>query len=96
MPEAGAPVPISGCVLAYQEQDRIADCLRSLSFCDEVLVVDSGSTDRTREISEELGARVVVNKPFPGFAAQRQFGVDRAALCHAPQVYDPQNRRLRG
>ena len=69
--------PISGCVICYQEEDRIADCVRSLAFCSEVIVVDSGSTDRTRELAEELGARVIVNAPFPGFAMQRQFSVDR-------------------
>jgi glycosyltransferase involved in cell wall biosynthesis len=66
-------------VICRQEADRIADCLRSLAFCDEVVVVDSGSTDATREIAAGLGARVIVNAPFPGFAAQRQFAVDRAA-----------------
>lgn len=72
------PTPISGCVICHQEQDRIADCLRSLAICDELVVVDSGSTDRTREIAAECGARVLVNRPFPGFAAQRQFAVDQA------------------
>jgi glycosyltransferase involved in cell wall biosynthesis len=70
--------PVSGCVICYQEADRIADCVRSLAFCDEVLVVDSGSTDGTQQIAAQLGARVVVNQPFPGFAAQRQFAVDHA------------------
>jgi len=71
-------VPLSACVITYQEEDRIADCLRSLSFCDDVLVVDSGSTDRTRKIAEELGARVMVNAPFPGHLEQKQFAVDHA------------------
>ena len=70
--------PISGCVISYQEADRIADCVRSLSFCDEVVVIDSGSTDGTQLIAEQLGARVIQNAPFPGCATQRQFAVDRA------------------
>ncbi|MBM4061471.1 MAG: glycosyltransferase family 2 protein [Planctomycetes bacterium] len=70
--------PISGCVICWQEADRIADCVRSLGFCDEVVVVDSGSTDGTREIAAGFGARVVVNAPFPGCAAQRQLAVDLA------------------
>lgn len=71
--------PISGCVICCQEADRIGDCLRSLAFCDEVLVVDSGSTDATRAIATDLGARVVVRTPWPGFAAQRQFAVEQAS-----------------
>lgn len=70
--------PISGCVICYQEADRIADCVRSLSFCDEVVVVDSGSTDGTIALARELGARVVVNAPFPGHREQKQFAIDRA------------------
>ncbi len=77
MTASSARTPVSGCVICYQEEDRIEDCLRSLAFCDEVVVVDSGSTDRTVEIAEGLGARVVENKPFPGFARQRQFAVDQ-------------------
>jgi glycosyltransferase involved in cell wall biosynthesis len=75
----GRHAPISGCVISYQEADRIADCIRSLSFCDEVVVVDSGSTDGTREIASELGARVVLNQPFPGHRQQKQFAIEQAA-----------------
>src|SRR5262245_4741060 len=74
------PTPISGCVIAYQEEDRIGDCVRSLSFCSEVVVVDSGSSDRTREVAAALGARVLVNAPFPGHREQKQRAV--AAAVH--------------
>ncbi len=74
----GPRTPISGCVICYQEADRIADCVRSLAFCDEVVVVDSGSTDGTREIATSLGARVIVNVPFPGHLQQKQFAVEQA------------------
>ena len=70
--------PISGCVICYQEADRIADCVRSLSFCDEVIVVDSGSTDGTAEIAAGLSARVIRNAPFPGHREQKQFAVEQA------------------
>lgn len=70
--------PISGCVICYQEADRIADCVRSMSFCDEVVVVDSGSTDGTGEIAAGLGARVLTNVPFPGHVEQKQLAVDAA------------------
>ena len=72
------PQLLSGCVISFQEEDRIADCVRSLSFCDEVVVVDSGSTDRTRAIAEELGARVLVNRPFPGHKEQKQWCIEQA------------------
>ena len=74
--------PISGCVICYQEVDRIADCVRSLAFCDEVVVVDSGSTDGTRELAARLGARVVVNTPFPGHREQKQFAIEQARFPH--------------
>lgn len=65
-------------MICYQEADRIADCLRSLSFCDEVVVVDSGSQDGTREIAQQLGARVILNAPFPGHKEQKQFAIEQA------------------
>ncbi len=55
------------------------DALASVGFCDEIVVVDGGSTDRTVEISRGLGARVI-ESPWPGFAAQRNVALD-AATC---------------
>ncbi len=71
-------IPISGCIISFNEEDRIADCIRSLSFCQEILVLDSESTDRTREIATSLGARVEVH-PFLGHRDQKQLAVDRAS-----------------
>jgi hypothetical protein len=51
--------------------------LRSVAFCDEVIVVDSGSSDRTLQIAQDSGAKVFEN-PWPGFGAQRNFALDRA------------------
>jgi Glycosyl transferase family 2 len=68
---------ISACVIAQDEEERLPDCLASLGFCDEVVVVDSGSRDRTREIAAAAGAKVVEN-PWPGFSAQRNVALDHA------------------
>jgi hypothetical protein len=69
---------LSACVIARDEEHRLPDCLASLRFCDEVIVVDSGSRDRTRELAAAAGAKVFEN-PWPGFAIQRNFALDRAA-----------------
>ncbi len=71
-------VKISAVIIAFNEEAKIADAVRSVGWADEVIVVDSESTDATREIAESLGARVIV-RAWPGFSAQKQFGVDEAA-----------------
>jgi glycosyltransferase involved in cell wall biosynthesis len=70
--------PISAVLIAQNEEGNLSDALASVAFCDEVVLVDSGSTDGTRAVAEAAGARVVVNAPWPGFVAQRDFAV-RAA-----------------
>jgi len=68
---------LTACVITLNEADRIAACLDSLAFCDEVVVVDSGSTDGTREIAAAHGARVIEHA-FEGFRAQKDFAVGQA------------------
>lgn len=68
---------LSACIIAFNEADRIRDCIESLSFCDEVLVVDSHSQDETRQIAAECGARVI-ERDWPGFAAQKEFAIRQA------------------
>jgi glycosyltransferase involved in cell wall biosynthesis len=63
------PTPISAIVLTKNEQEDLPDCLASLQWADEILVFDSFSTDRTCEIAQQHGARVVQH-PFTDFAAQ--------------------------
>lgn len=69
--------PLTACIITLNEEAQIADCLRSLDFCDEIIVVDSHSTDRTREIAASLGARVI-ERDWPGYRSQKQFAVDAA------------------
>ena len=69
---------LSACIITFNEADRIEACLRSLSFCDELLVVDSHSGDGTRELAAALGARVIA-RDWPGYRSQKQFAVDSAA-----------------
>jgi len=70
-------IAVSGCVISFNEEDRIRSCLESLVFCDELLVLDSGSTDRTRDIAEACGARVEI-QPFLGHRRQKQRAVELA------------------
>ena len=69
--------PLSVVVIARNELRRLAECLASADFADEVLVVDSGSSDGTQELARTLGARVV-EQPFLGFGRQKQFAVEQA------------------
>lgn len=69
---------ISALIVAGNEERKIGDAIRSVDWADEVLVIDSESADRTREIAKGLGASVIV-RPWPGFSAQKQFGADAAA-----------------
>lgn len=64
---------ISATIIAQDEERDIAACIESVrGFCGEVLVVDGGSRDRTREIAKGLGARVL-ERPFDDFARQHEF-----------------------
>jgi len=71
-------VPLSAVLIAQNEERHIGDAVASVSFCDEIVLVDSGSTDRTRPLAEAAGARVITNAPWPGFVAQRDFAVHAA------------------
>jgi glycosyltransferase involved in cell wall biosynthesis len=68
---------LSACIITYNEADRIDDCLASLSFCDDIVVVDSGSTDGTRERAAARGARVF-ERAFDGYRKQKDHAVGLA------------------
>lgn len=69
--------PLSAFIITYNEEDNLADCLKSLSFCDEVIVIDSYSTDKTVEIAKAHGAQVI-QREWPGYRAQKAFGLVQA------------------
>jgi len=69
---------ITATIITFNEAENIRDACESVAWADEILVVDSESTDSTREIAAQSGARVIVN-PWPGFSAQKQFAVDSAS-----------------
>lgn len=68
---------LSAVIITRNEEANIAACLDSIGFCDERIVVDSGSSDRTVEIATAKGARVVPH-PFEGFGDQKNFALSLA------------------
>lgn len=73
-----ARTALSACVITLNEADRIDACLASLAWCDEMVVVDSHSTDDTRARAAAHGARVL-ERDWPGYAAQKEYAVRSAA-----------------
>ncbi|GFO54212.1 glycosyl transferase family 2 [Geomonas sp. Red276] len=69
--------PFTAILIACNEENRIAQCLESLSFADEIVVVDSGSSDATREIARRYTDRVF-DIPWRGFGPQKQAAVELA------------------
>jgi len=95
--------PISACVITLNEERNIRDCLASLAWADEIVVVDSGSTDRTVELAAEYTPRVIHHK-WEGINAQRNFALSEVrhdwVLCLdadervTPELRDEIRRRL--
>jgi glycosyltransferase involved in cell wall biosynthesis len=74
----GARPTVSAIVIAMNNERTIARCIESLRWADEIVVVDSGSTDRTVEICSELGAKVHVTSDWPGHGPQKNRALDLA------------------
>lgn len=72
---------VSILILTYNEAANLPACLDALTWCDDILVVDSGSTDGTPDIALRRGARVLT-RPFDNFAGQRNFGLDAGDFRH--------------
>jgi len=66
---------ITATIITFNEAANIREAIDSVDWADEILVVDSESTDTTRELARQSCARVIVN-PWPGFSKQKQFAVD--------------------
>jgi glycosyltransferase involved in cell wall biosynthesis len=87
---------ITATIITLNEAENIRAACESVAWADEILVVDSESTDTTRELAAQCGARVIVN-PWPGFSAQKQFAVNAASHdwifsldadeCVSPELY---------
>ena len=71
-PDAAAAVKITATLITLNEEENLPRALSSLGCCDDIVVVDSGSDDRTVEIAREYGARVI-ERPFSGYAEQKNF-----------------------
>jgi glycosyltransferase involved in cell wall biosynthesis len=75
---------LSVIVITKNEAHNIAGCLASVDFADEWIVVDSGSSDRTREIAASMGAQVVLREDWAGFGPQKNRAL---ALAHGTWVF---------
>ena len=68
---------VSAVVVTLNEEERLRACLESLTWADELVVVDAESSDKTGQIAREFTDRVWV-RPWPGFAAQKNFALEQA------------------
>jgi glycosyltransferase involved in cell wall biosynthesis len=77
-----SPLPLSVFIITRNEADRLARTLQAVGpLSDDIVVVDSGSTDGTQALARDQGARVIENVPFPGYGLQKQFAED---ACRHP------------
>ncbi len=69
---------ISAIAITYNEEEHIERFIKSLSFADEIIIVDSNSTDKTVEIAEQLNTKVY-KRDFDNFSAQKNFSLEKAS-----------------
>jgi len=91
---------VSAFIICQNEAAHIEACLASVGWCDEIVVVDSGSTDRTVELARKAATRVV-HHDWPGYAAQKNFALEQAtgdwvlSLDADERVSDPLREEIR-
>jgi len=71
-------VPLSVAVITKNEEGNLPDCLRSVSFADDIVIVDSGSSDRTVQIAKEFGCRIFV-EDWKGYGPQKNSAIEKCA-----------------
>ena len=69
---------ISAFIVCLNEADKIERCLKSVAWCDEIVIVDSGSTDGTVEICKKYTSKIFIRE-WPGYVAQKRFGLEHCS-----------------
>ena len=80
-PKVISHVPVSVMILALNEEVNLPHCLESVSWSDDIVVIDSGSTDHTVDIAEKFGARVF-HHSFTGFGSQRNWALENTNMMY--------------
>ena len=78
MTTVSTPPTVACVVITKNEEANIQDCLKSVQWVDELIVVDAESADKTVELARACGAKVSV-RPWPGFGLQKNFGMGQAS-----------------
>ena len=79
-------VTVSALILTLDEEINIRECLASLAWCDDIVVLDSLSSDRTRELAVAAGARVVTRE-FDNWSAHQNWAVGNIEFRHPWVLY---------
>lgn len=79
--ESGALIPVSVVILSHNEAMNLPRCIKSVGDCDDVVVLDDGSSDDSQAVAQRQGARVVEH-PYTSFADQRNWAMAHAGLAH--------------